>query len=218
VILSHGNTVKHTEYSFLTNTFAARGYLVVSIQHDLSTDDPMVTKVGEEYVGRRSQYNRGIANILFTIEQLKMNYPNADYRHLTLVGHSNGGDISMYFAKLHPELVKKVVTLDNLRVPFVTDGRVKILSFRSKDPQFKADPGVVPDDETCAKAGIQVVRTEFQHNDLSDRGSDQVKGFIEGAVHDFLNDLGEDDSPFNLPHLAKPHPTIDQLAAAVPEH
>lgn len=217
VILSHGNTVKHTEYSFLTNTFAARGYLVVSIQHDLSTDDPMVTKVDEEYVGRRSQYNRGIANILFTIEQLKKDYPNADYRHLTLVGHSNGGDISMYFAKLHPDLVKKVVTLDNLRVPFVTDGKVKILSFRSKDPQFKPDPGVVPDDETCAKAGIQVVRTEFQHNDLSDRGSEQVKGFIEDAVHDFLNDLGEDDSPFNMPRLSKPHPTIDQLAAAVPD-
>ena len=121
------------------------------------------------------------------------------------------------FAKLHPDLVKKVVTLDNLRVPFVTDGKVKILSFRSKDPQFKADPGVVPDDETCAKAGIQVVRTEFQHNDLSDRGSDQVKGFIGSAVEDFLNDLGEDDSPFNLPRLSKPRPTIDQLAASVPD-
>ena len=217
VILSHGNTVKNTEYSFLTNTFAARGYLVVSIQHDLSTDDPMVTKVSEEYVGRRSQYNRGIANILFTIDQLKKVYPNADYRHLTLVGHSNGGDISMYFARLHPELVKKVITLDNLRVPFVTDGKVKILSFRSKDPQFKADPGVVPDDETCAEAGIQVVRTEFQHNDLSDRGSDQVKGFIGSAVDDFLNDLGEDDSPFNMPRPSKPHPTIDQLAASVPD-
>jgi hypothetical protein len=218
VILSHGNTVKHTEYSFLTNTFAARGYLVVSIQHDLATDDPMVTKVGEEYVGRRMQYNRGIANILFAIEQLKQIYPNADYRHLTLVGHSNGGDISMYFAKLHPDMVKKVVTLDNLRVPFLTDGKVKILSFRSKDPQFKADPGVVPDDETCAKAGIQVVKTEFQHNELSDRGSNQVKSFVEGAVHEFLNDLGEEDSPFNMPRLSKPRLTIDQLAAAVPSN
>ena len=27
-IVSHGNTVKNTEYSFLTNLFAARGYLV----------------------------------------------------------------------------------------------------------------------------------------------------------------------------------------------
>src|SRR5215475_13288202 len=215
-ILSHGNTVKNTEYSFLTNLFAARGYMVVSIQHDLETDDPMVTKVGEEYVGRRMQYNRGIFNIMFAIENLKKQYPNADYRHLTLIGHSNGGDISMYFAKLHPDMVKKVVTLDNLRVPFLTDGKVKIISFRSKDSQFKADPGVVPDDETCAKAGITVVKTDFQHTDLSDRGSDQVKSFIEGALHDFLNELGEDDSPFNMPHLSKPHPTIDQLAASVP--
>ena len=163
-ILSHGNTVKNTEYSFLTNIFAARGYLVMSIQHDLDTDDPMVTKAGEEYVGRRMQYNRGIFNIKFAIEELKKQYPNADYDHLTLIGHSNGGDISMYFAKLHPEMVKKVVTLDNLRVPFMTDGKIKIISFRSNDPVFKADPGVVPDDETCAKAGITVVRTEFQHN------------------------------------------------------
>lgn len=158
-ILSHGNTVKNTEYSFLANAFAARGYMVVSIQHDLETDDPMVTKVDEEYVGRRLQYNRGISNIMFALDEMKKAYPNADYHHLTLIGHSNGGDISMYFAKLHPDIVKKVVTLDNLRVPFLTDGRIKILSFRSRDPVFKADPGVVPDDEICAKAGIEVVET-----------------------------------------------------------
>src|SRR6202043_1327467 len=40
-ILSHGNTVKYTEYSFLANLFAVRGYMVVSIQHDLETDAPM---------------------------------------------------------------------------------------------------------------------------------------------------------------------------------
>jgi hypothetical protein len=67
-ILRHGNTVKFTEYSFLANLFAARGYLVVSIQHDLDTDDPMVTKVGVEYFGRRMQYNRGIANIKFAVD------------------------------------------------------------------------------------------------------------------------------------------------------
>src|SRR6201982_1011513 len=173
-VISHGNTVKNTEYSFLANAFAARGYMVVSIQHDLETDDPMVTKVGEEYIGRRPQYNRGISNILFAIEEMKKAYPNADYHHLSLIGHSNGGDISMYFAKLHPEMVKKVVTLDNLRVPFLTNGKVKILSFRSKDPVFKADPGVVPDDDICAKAGIEVVRTLFQHNDMRDTGPDEA--------------------------------------------
>ncbi|HEX2365394.1 MAG TPA: alpha/beta hydrolase, partial [Bradyrhizobium sp.] len=43
-VLNHGNTVKFTEYSFLANIFATRGYLVLSIQHDLPTDAPMVTK------------------------------------------------------------------------------------------------------------------------------------------------------------------------------
>jgi len=208
-ILSHGNTVKNTEYSFLANVFAARGYMVVSIQHDLETDDPMVTKVGEEFVGRRMQYNRGIFNIMFAVDELKKRYPNADYRRLTLIGHSNGGDISMYFAKLHPDLVKKVVTLDNLRVPFVTDGTVKILSFRSKDPVFKADPGVVPSDEICAKAGIKVVRTEFQHNDLSDRGPDRVKAAIEASVQAFLD---EDEGPSSIPLLTAAAP--DRVASS----
>jgi hypothetical protein len=188
VILSHGNTVKFTEYSFLANVFAARGYMVVSIQHDLETDEPMVTKVGEQYVGRGMQYNRGIANIMFAIDQLKKLQPNSDYRHLTMVGHSNGGDISMYFAKRYPEMIKKVVTLDNLRVPFMTDGKFKILSFRSQDPVFKADPGVVPDDDICQKAGITVINTGFQHTDMSDRGPDEVKSSIQSIIDKFLAD------------------------------
>src|SRR6202162_5452052 len=67
-ILNHGNTVKFTEYSFLENVFAARGYLAVSIQHDLPSDAPMVTKVGELYVGRHPQYLRGVANIRFAVD------------------------------------------------------------------------------------------------------------------------------------------------------
>src|SRR3954454_18230335 len=59
-ILNHGNTVKNTEYSFLANIFAARGYLAVSPQHDLPTDPPMVTKVGELYVGRLPQIQRRV--------------------------------------------------------------------------------------------------------------------------------------------------------------
>src|ERR1700753_4376550 len=33
-VISNGNTVKNTEYSFLANVLAARGYLVASIQQD----------------------------------------------------------------------------------------------------------------------------------------------------------------------------------------
>jgi hypothetical protein len=206
-ILNHGNTVKFTEYSFLANAFAARGYMAISIQHDLPTDAPMVTKEGELYVGRLPQYQRGVANIRFAVDELKKLQPNADYDHLTMVGHSNGGDISMYFAKMYPNEIKKVVTLDNLRVPFTTDGRFKILSFRSKDPVFKADPGVVPDDAMCEKSGITVVQTGYQHTDMSDRGPDEVKTTIQGMLDKFL----DDDSPLrpvptDMPKITEPGP------------
>ena len=215
-ILNHGNTVKFTEYSFLANVFAMRGYIAISIQHDLPTDPPMVTKVGELYVGRQPQYLRGVANIRFAVEEMKKVQPNADYDHLTVVGHSAGADISMYFAKLHPELTKKVVTLDNLRVPFVTDGRFKILSFRSKDPQFKTDPGVIPPEAVREKSGIEVVQTSFQHNDMRDTGPDEAKASIQGMLDKFL----EDESPLRPveikapPDLTEPGPVAPYVPVA----
>jgi len=48
-----------------------------------------------------------------------------------------------------------------------------------------------------------VVRTEFQHDELSDRGSDRVKSSIQASVHQFLD---EDEGP----------PTIPLLTADVP--
>jgi pimeloyl-ACP methyl ester carboxylesterase len=190
-VLNHGNTVKFTEYSFLANVFAARGYLVISIQHDLPTDAPMVTKAGELYVGRLTQIERGVANIKFAVAQMQNVQPNADYDHLTVVGHSMGGDITMYFAKQYPDRVRKVVTLDNLRVPFVTSGKFKILSFRSHDPVFKTDPGVVPSSAECAKDGITVVNTNFQHNDMRDTGSEEAKTSIQNMLDKFLADTDE---------------------------
>jgi hypothetical protein len=211
-ILNHGNTVKFTEYSFLANVFAARGYMVASIQHDLDSDAPLVTKVGELYVGRLPQYHRGVANIRFAIDELKKIQPNADYDRLTMIGHSNGGDISMYFAKLYPDQIKKVVTLDNLRVPFMTDGRFKIISFRSKDPVFKPDPGVIPDDEICAKAGITVVRTSFQHNDMRDTGPDEAKT----AIQDMLDKMLDDDSPLRPVDTTATPPVMTEAGPVSP--
>src|SRR4029077_6043395 len=75
-ILNHGNTVKHTEYSFLANVFAMRGYLSISPQHDLPSDPPMLTTVGEIYVVRLPQIQRGVANIHFAISQMKQIQPN----------------------------------------------------------------------------------------------------------------------------------------------
>ena len=209
-VINHGNTVKNTEYGFLANIFAARGYMVVSPQHDLPTDPPMVTKPGELYVGRLPQILRGVANIHLAMQEMKKVQPNADYDKVTMVGHSMGGDITMYFAKQYPDEVKKVVTLDNLRVPFVTAGKFKILSFRSQDPQFKTDAGVIPTDEECEKAGIQVVKTEFQHNDMRDTGPDVAKNSIQGMLDKFLSATDSEIAPVDTqsapPKVLEPGP------------
>ena len=208
-IISNGNTVKNTEYSLLENVLAARGYLVASIQQDLPSDPPLVTKVGMPYVGRLDVYKRGEANILFVVDELKKIEPNADYDHLTLVGHSNGGDIAMYTAKEHPGLVSKVITLDNLRVPFVHNDKMKILSFRSNDPNFKTDPGVLPTPEQAKAEGIDIVKTPFQHTWMSDRGPDEAREQIQSTLEKFLGSSSSSDLspvPTDNPLIAKMGP------------
>jgi dienelactone hydrolase len=211
-IISNGHTVRNTEYSFLANVFAARGYLVASIQQDLPTDPPLVTRVGLPYVGRLAVYQKGEANILFVLEALRKLKPKADYAHLTLVGHSNGGDTAMYFALQHPEQVSKVVTLDNLRVPFVLREKLKILSFRSKDPHFVTDPGVLPTPKQAKEDDISIIKTQFQHTWMSDRGPETAKERIQATLDRFL----EGGSVAELASAESNSQTFDNAAVALP--
>jgi len=113
-----------------------------------------------------------------------------------------GGDITMYFAKQYPDEVKKVVTLDNLRVPFITSGKFKILSFRSHDPVFKTDPGVIPSEDVCDKEGITIVKTNFQHNDMRDTGAEEAKASIQSMLDKFLADTDSDVVPVDTKSAA----------------
>lgn len=196
-IVLHGNTVRNTEYSFIANALAARGYLVASIQNDLP-GDPKLSMQGTPYVGRLASYERGVANIDFTIAELKKIEPIADYDHLMLLGHSQGGDIAVFYAAGHRDTVTKLVTLDNLRVPleFV---RAKVLSFRSLGGDFKPDPGVMPSAADCKKDGIDYVMTGAPHTDLSDRGPDSLKERIITRLLKFLDD---DTPPPKRPDIA----------------
>jgi hypothetical protein len=195
-IVNHGNTVKNTEYGFVGDVLATQGYLVAAIQHDLPGDPPLSMQ-GFPFVGRLPSYQRGEKNILFAIEQIKKVYPDPDFQTVTLFGHSQGGDIAMYFAGHHPELVTKVVTLDNIRVPLLMSGKARILSLRSSN--FKADPGVVPSDEACEDAGIEVVKTDFQHDHFSDRGPETVKERVKDVLARFL----ADDKPPKKPSILR---------------
>jgi hypothetical protein len=74
----------------------------------------------------------------------------------------------------------------------MTEGKFKILSFRSNN--FKPDPGVVPDADICEKAGITVVKTDFQHDFMRDDGPDDAKTTIQGMLDQFLEKSDSGDS------------------------
>jgi pimeloyl-ACP methyl ester carboxylesterase len=206
-IVNHGNTVSSSEYKFLANVLAARGYLVASIQHDLPTDPPLSMQ-GYPYVGRLATYERGAANIDFVLAELKKIHPNADYDNLTIAGHSQGGDISVFYAAGHPDQVDRVITLDNLRVPleFV---RAKVLSFRARGGDFKPDPGVVPDEDKSKDLDVELDAMGAHHTDLSDRGPDDVKARISAKLDKFLSD--------DKPRTKKPQLPPVQVTPGVPQ-
>ena len=57
------------------------------------------------------------------------------------------------------------------------------------------DPGVVPDEETCEKAGITVVDTGYQHNDMRDTGPDDAKNSIQTMLNKFLDSTDSSIAP-----------------------
>lgn len=179
VIISHGYGAKNTEYSFIANALAARGYFVASIQHDLETDKPLPT-TGNLFDRRKPLWERGVQNILFVMSELKKIEPQLDLSKVVLIGHSNGGDMSMTFATLHPEIVSKIISLDSRRYPFPRNPKLEILRFGAIDD--KPDEGVVPD------TGIQEIYVKgARHIDLSDRGSPEMKDEIQKSIIKFLD-------------------------------
>jgi len=177
-IINHGYRVKNTEYSFIANALAAQGYLVVSIQHDLKTD-PKLPNTGNSFERRKPFWAMGVQNILFVLETLKQTHPNLDTNKIVLIGHSNGGDMSMLFASLHPDLVAKVISLDSLRHPFPTADHIPILSIRGNDR--KADKDVLPE------SGATIITLKSaKHGDMCDRGPEKVKLDINEGISKFL--------------------------------
>ncbi|ASQ45906.1 Alpha/beta hydrolase family protein [Legionella clemsonensis] len=185
VIINHGYGVRNTEYSSIANYLASQGYFVISIQHDLNTDSPL-SRTGNLYQRRKPLWDRGVLNLLFIEKVLATQYPFLNFTKVILVGHSNGGDISMLFAKQYPHLVQSVISLDSLRMPFPRDSKFPILSIRANDTN--ADPGVLPDRRDYRKLKMTIVRfNEAKHIELCDRGNKSIQNKINFVISNFLN-------------------------------
>jgi pimeloyl-ACP methyl ester carboxylesterase len=183
-LLNHGYGGTNADYSFVAKNLVAHGYYVVSLQQDLPTDAPMPT-TGTPAVVRRPYWARGVQNMLFVLQELRRTQPALDYRHLLLMGHSNGGDMVMLFAQQHPRLVERVISLDNRRMPLPRARRPRVLSLRSSDQP--ADAGVLPTLAEQARFGISIAPLPAtRHNAMWDGATPAQQQEINELISKFL--------------------------------
>jgi hypothetical protein len=190
VIFSHGYGSNYSRnylnYSYLTKRLAKSGFWAVSIQHEL-LGDPLIPKEGIMQVVRMPFWIRGEENILFVLNDFKKKFPELKIRSVDLIGHSNGGDMSVLTAKDHPQLIRKVITLDHLRMPIPRISKPQFSSLRSTDKA--ADSLVIPSKETCSALGITIIQLKkITHNEMNDEGSRKQKKQINQYIQKILED------------------------------
>lgn len=183
-LLSPGYGLGPGDYRFLSEHLGGLGYLVVSIQSVLPTD-PELPKTGNAIVARTPMWQRGVDNLHYVRDALSHEYPQYDWRRLTLVGHSNGGDLSALALAQDPAFAKTLITLDHRRYPLPRNRRIRVLSIRGSD--FPADPGVLPEPaKSHASATCIVAIPQSRHNDMQDAGPAWLKARIERSITGFL--------------------------------
>lgn len=186
VMLSGGYGESHLGYQFLVRALQADGFLVICVVHDLPGDAPVATQ-GNLVQLRLPVWRRGRANLEFVRNTLASGYASYDWRKVILIGHSQGGDISALIATENPDFVASLITLDHRRMPLPRSRSLPTLSLRATD--YAADQGVLPNDEERRIYPISVIRLEgAKHNELSDRGGEEVKQNIKKHVLSFLRE------------------------------
>ncbi|QND63953.1 alpha/beta hydrolase [Mesorhizobium loti] len=184
VIISHGYEGKNTAYSFIANDLAAKGYVVASIQQELPGDPPLATD-GVLTVTRKSNWQNGVDNIRFVIEALQRQGIATKGKGSIVIGHSNGGDLSMLFAMEYPELTSAVLSLDNRRMPLPRTAKPRVCSIRSSDQQ--PDEGVLPD--TKQQLDLQMVIGSvpgLEHNQMWDGATEEQKSKMLALIAECL--------------------------------
>lgn len=186
--ISAGYGISHTKYTFITKILNELGFLSVSIGHELPNDPPLSVS-GNLYETRSENWQRGAKTLAVLSNKLGSQYLNYDFKKLTLIGHSNGGDISAWIGNelvsgLNQEnemWIERIITLDHRRVPLPKSQMIQVLSIRASD--FPADPGVLPTEQEQQQFGSCVVTIpDAKHNDMFDGGPDGLKQTITSLI------------------------------------
>lgn len=179
-ILSHGYGGHNSDYAFLAADLANRGYLVASIEHLERAGDPPMANTGDLARARRPVWQVGADSIGFVIAETTRRGLADPSKKALIIGHSNGGDMTMLFAAEHPEKVGVALSLDNRRMPLPRVRQPKICSVRSSD--FPADPNVLPAQVEQQALGMVIVASPIKHGDMWDGATPAEKAFILRVV------------------------------------
>ena len=185
VLLSAGYGSSNTEYTYITQELAKNGYYVISIQHEIQTDEMLPS--GDDIIQLRTpNWNEGIKSIEQVLNYVKETNPIISTKKIHLIGHSNGGDISVLFAARNPKKTLSLITLDHRRMPIPRTKEFKTLSFRAD--QFEADKDVFPPKKAQKENGITVIDLKnVDHNYLRDIATEETKKKVISAIFEFLD-------------------------------
>jgi predicted peptidase len=188
IIFSHGYGENNGKdylqaYTYLTEFLVSNGYFVISIQHELKTDD-LLAMTGKLQETRLPNWERGGQNIYYVLKEIKTQYPELRFNDLTLIGHSNGGDMTVLFAHKFPNLVNKIISMDNRRMELPRTSNPKIYTLRSKD--YPADEGVLPTDEELKKHNITVQFTNINHSNMDNDANDTERKYLTTKILEYL--------------------------------
>lgn len=182
IVFGSGYRIAAKQYSLLARYWASRGFLVVVLQHDLSTDELMPDS-GNLQQDRHLFWQRGLANLRFVLRQAQQQWPAADWQHLILAGHSQGGDIASLYLRQYPQQVAALVSLDHRRIALPVQPGLRWITLRSNDQP--ADPGVVPQQTATAQACVLSL-DHVSHLQMSDLGGYRKNAELARAVLRFL--------------------------------
>lgn len=188
IIFSHGYGENKGDdylfaYTYLTEFLASKGYFVISIQHELPTDE-LLAMSGKLQETRRPNWERGSQNIFFVLQEIKKQFPELKFNKLTLIGHSNGGDMTALFTQKYPELVNKVILMDNRRMEIPRLSKPKIYSLRSND--YSPDENILPTDAEAKKYGIVVEFTDINHSNMDNDANGKERKYLTEKILAYL--------------------------------
>lgn len=135
----------YKDYTYLADYFTNRNYAFISIAHDILGDNDGLESIdpkANQHEARKHLYIRGVENMLFVIEEMKKQNLNLDFEKFIVSGHSNGGDISKYFANLYSDRITQMILFEARRCRFEITSFIKLLMFEANDSS--TDLGVMP--------------------------------------------------------------------------